>query len=430
MKYEDKLLSFIVKNKIKISEEDADLLSDILNSISERKINNSQNLNERISTIEIELDAFAILNTLWAKYKNEDFLVKGFEIAKKVNSFFNAGPWAAIKTYKQVRYRFGFKSGICVCDSNGILTFISKGQTVRIQTKNLILSEFGQELEIGKDFLKIKGLVVSINSLEKDFFLEFLDCLKEEYTRLKELLFIFFNEILEFEKSKIIDENLFVAAKNDLIQFFDKDGNGTIDVIEGADDFLTLFKKHQKAIIEIDKDYIQKFVKTSNYLKTKRRNIQTIFENFQQADTHEDLENRVGILKNDIHTYEVLLMHSLNMIMTLVNEDMITFYEIYESFDKLNVFNSNWENEVSGKLSDIGDGLNQLIYSVNKMNQDIVQELSYLSYITETSFQELQSSVSAELSSINSSIQFGNLLSGIQTYQLHKINKRGDNLLK
>ena len=117
------------------------------------------------------------------------------------------------------------------------------------------------------------------------------------------------------------------------------------------------------------------------------------------------------------------------MIMTLVNEDMITFYEIYESFDKLNVFNSNWENEVSGKLSDIGDGLNQLIYSVNKMNQDIVQELSYLSYTTEASFQELQSSVSAELSSINSSIQFGNLLSGIQTYQLHKINKRGDNHL-
>lgn len=269
---------------------------------------------------------------------------------------------------------------------------------------------------------------IEINSEEERIFLEKIingldELLKIEQENLKQ------KAILEIKRKEEVAADL-VLKKDSILTEFDKDGNGTIDVIEGADDFLTLFKKYQKAIIEIDKDYIQKFVKTSNYLKTKRRNIQSIFENFQQADTHEDLENRVGILKNDIHTYEVLLMHSLNMIMTLVNEDMITFYEIYESLDKLNVFNSNWENEVSGKLSDIGDGLNQLIYSVNKMNQDIVQELSYLSYTTEASFQELQSSVSAELSSINSSIQFGNLLSGIQTYQLHKINKRGDNLLK
>jgi hypothetical protein len=36
---------------------------------------------------------------------------------------------------------------------------------------------------------------------------------------------------------------------------------------------------------------------------------------------------------------------------------MITFYEIYETFDQLGVFNSNWENEVSNKLSEIGDGI-------------------------------------------------------------------------
>ena len=48
------------------------------------------------------------------------------------------------------------------------------------------------------------------------------------------------------------------------------------------------------------------------------------------------------------------------MVGALVSEDLITFYEIYESFDKLGMFNSNWENEVSKKLQNIGEKLDIL----------------------------------------------------------------------
>ena len=142
------------------------------------------------------------------------------------------------------------------------------------------------------------------------------------------------------------------------------------------------------------------------------------------------VENFSNILKNNINTYESLLLHSITMIISLVEEDLITFYEIYEMFDKLNVFNSNWENEVSQKLTDIGDGLVDLMYSIQKMEVKITNELNNLSYITQESFSMLNKNVTEELKSIDSSIKFNNLLTGISTYQLYKINKQTKGLLK
>ena len=107
------------------------------------------------------------------------------------------------------------------------------------------------------------------------------------------------------------------------------------------------------------------------------------------------------------------------MITSLVNDDMIIFYEIHDSFDKLNMFNSNWENEVSNKLTDIGSGIQKLIYSLNQMEVSIVGELGNLSYAT----QELNDSVTKELSEVQSSINTNNLLTTVQTYQMYKVNK-------
>jgi len=111
------------------------------------------------------------------------------------------------------------------------------------------------------------------------------------------------------------------------------------------------------------------------------------------------------------------------MIGALVNEDLITFYEIYESFDKLGIYNSNWENEVSEKLANIEDKFDDLMYSIYQMESNIVNEISNLSYITQESFKELNLSVTSQLKEVESSINTNNLLSAIQTYQLYKINK-------
>ena len=246
-----------------------------------------------------------------------------------------------------------------------------------------------------------------------------------EYDKLEPVLEFLNDIILDFKQS--IDK-----TKNEInseIKSLDKDNNGIIDIIEGNDDFMSLFKKHQKKIVEFDKQYIQHFVKLSIYLKTKRENIQNIFTTIKESSDLTDMENLLGILKNQIHTYELLLFHSLNMITSVIEDDLITFYEIYESFDKLNMFNSNWENEVSQQLTNIEDGLSSLMYSINSMERNILGGLKELSYVTQEGFSELEKSVTRELTSINSSINFNNLLTGISTYQLYKINKQTKGLI-
>ena len=235
-------------------------------------------------------------------------------------------------------------------------------------------------------------------------------------------------ERLEKEKEKNRLESL-KKSQTSLLQEFDKDGNGVVDAIEGVDDFMILFKKHQKKIIDVDKQYIQNFVKVSNYLKTKRQNIQDIFSSIKNTENQLQLNENVGILKNQIHTYELLLFHSLNMIISIVKEDLIIFYEIYESFDKLNMFSSNWENEVAQQLENIEDGFSELMHSIDFMGRNIVSGLNQLTYVTQEGFSDLERSVTKELHSIDSSIKFNNLLTGISTYQLYKINKQTKPLL-
>ena len=52
-----------------------------------------------------------------------------------------------------------------------------------------------------------------------------------------------------------------------------------------------------------------------------------------------------------------------------------------------------------------------------------MSELNNLSYVTQESFEELNNSVINQLKEVESSINTNDLLTGIQAYQLYKINK-------
>tara|TARA_Y100001935_G_scaffold231821_1_gene213147 strand:+ start:348 stop:1493 length:1146 start_codon:yes stop_codon:yes gene_type:complete len=369
-----------------------------------------------------------ILLSLFEKYKNEPWVLSQGEINDKIFSFFS-GKWDN-PLFKISTHKIGLKSGITIDEFNTVHFLVDHDRHVnrRLSTLN----------EINEIFQIHDSTRIKINYVWTD---RYLIMSEPEIKFLQEFLQEFNNEvdrkIKSIEKSKRDDEKKekervksLKKSQNSLLKEFDKDGNGVIDVIEGDDDFMKLFKKHQKKIIELDRDFVQKFVKISNYLKTKRKNIQDVFSSIKNTENKSQLDNNVGVLKNQIHTYELLLFHSINMITSAVDDDLIVFYEIYESFDKLNMFNSNWENEVSQKLINIGEGLSELMSSINSMERNIVSGLNELSYVTQEGFYELGNSVTRELKNIGSSIDFNNLLTGISTYQLYKINKQTKGLIE
>lgn len=243
------------------------------------------------------------------------------------------------------------------------------------------------------------------------------------------------------ERKKVLQEGV-----TKFINEFDSDKDGIIDFNQGGDDFMNLLKKHQKTIIQVDQNHITKLIQVSNYLKTKRGNIQTQFEKIKNSRNSKQLNEFTGILKNQIDTFNLLNYNSLIIIISLVEGDLITFNEIYLTFDKLNIFNSNWENQVSDKLNNIDSKLDEVIYSINKMELSIVNEILGMSIMNQVqmnrlnknvkegnmmideNLSRLNSSLSSNLKSIDSTLKVGNLISTINTYQNYKINKNTKSL--
>ena len=253
-----------------------------------------------------------------------------------------------------------------------------------------------------------------------------------ELVKVEKIVYLFnhitsHNDLVSLESSYLNHRNELLNKRSSLIQELDVDGNGIIDISEN-NDFSKLLKIKQKLIVELEKsegnNYIQNFVKLSKYLKTKSENIQTLFEIISNDSkiSNEYYEEYVGVLKNQINTYNMMLITSLNMVISFCNDDRITFYEIYETFDKLNVFSSNHEREISMGLKNIESKLDEVVQSIYQMEMNICSELYNLQFITEDISDSL-SGLSDGLSEINSSIQTNNLLTGIQTYQMYKINK-------
>tara|TARA_B100000886_G_C20394618_1_gene479775 strand:- start:55 stop:1341 length:1287 start_codon:yes stop_codon:yes gene_type:complete len=419
-----------------------------------------------------------ILENIYNKYKNESWILNEKDIQKKVSGWFQTNKKFRISIFyndgylggnyfEKCTFRFGLECGIVFCvfpdkieillvgdsyykniysvnnrtlrevtfEEDGVKNDVWGLRDIQYFIDNTVIIRGDSELkdmEMNTKFNKSMtnywfnndkiyldndpfGLKNEIGKTQFDINIDLKDY---EYKLLTEL----FNDLKNF-KEKTIDNK-----RVPLLKYFDKDSNGIVDVLDGGDDFMKIVKKHQKKIIKEDKKHIQEFVKLSNYLKTKRENIQKIFNSFNDVSEISELEEYSGLLKDQIHVYELFLLHSLSMVTSLVDDDLITFYEIYECFDKLNIFNSNWENEVSNKLQDIGDGIHNLIYSIEEMEKNIVSEISNLTYVTEKSFKKLNLSITRELETVQSLIRFNNLVSVIQTYQMYKVNKNTKSL--
>ena len=347
----------------------------------------------------------------YQEHKN-DVLSKD-EIISMSNSMYSLFPYG---TYNKGRVKeisenqnilFGLKSGLLFTDQKCYYFFIAgTSHSVTELAYSELLSIrfekklFGEKL-IFKNFQEgFKKFEIELFKKLKNIAEECEGIIKQERQKEIEIANALALRNEEIRVDKLSQNQLVILTQ------LDANNDGEVDLIEN--DFNKLFSKNQKRVMDMDKNYIHQFVKVSNFIKTKKQNTQKIFESIRDTSSQEELEERVALLKNQIHSYELLVFHSINMIGALVSEDLITFYEIYESFDKLAMFNSNWENEVSEKLTNIGDKLDDLMYSIYNMEQNIVSELSHLSYVTQESFEDLSRSVTSQLKEVESSINTNN----------------------
>ena len=210
----------------------------------------------------------------------------------------------------------------------------------------------------------------------------------------------------------------------ELTSELDLNSDDTIDVIQHENEFFNLLKSNQSIILEMEKsegkDYTKQFVKLSNFLVEKEKNLQSIFKRISDIKEYENFEAFKSNLIDQIQFYNILRLNSLQMISSFIDDDRITFYMIYEKLDKLGVWNTNFENQFLIKMDLLNSNINRLISEIKDMSQSINSSISELIFITN----ENTDSVTKKLKEIGSKLDTSNLLNTINTYQNFKTNQR------
>ena len=251
--------------------------------------------------------------------------------------------------------------------------------------------------------------------------------LVELYNELNDFVLDFSRDIklsIDRENEIKLNEKIQTNQKvnNLILEEFDKDQNGELDILDCDDVLLDIVEKNQDTIVEIDFKLIKSFVSLNNYIKIKKSNLKRIFKILQGVEENSQLEIVLEVLRMSIKNYDLLVIHSTNMVVSVLTKDMISYYEIYETFDNLGVFESNWEKEISrkitsidSKLTDVISSLKQVCNSIYSMEKTISNDMKNLTYYSRKSYDTLNSSVKEELRSINNGIKLNNTLTLFDT---------------
>ena len=187
---------------------------------------------------------------------------------------------------------------------------------------------------------------------------------------------------------------------------------------------------------EFNSNFIHDFIKVINFVRSSMDSYVSM-NRFIVRDLESKIKNKEFLLPSQVKKLIVsqkkfislnssITFGLIEMIRSIIHNDRIRFYEIYEKFDKLRIFNSQHQNDVVDSLNSINKNLVDLNTKIENLTQTIESlgnEL--LSSINELQFEvsSLNDNVSSQLQGISSKLDVSNLLKMVQTYQLYQINK-------
>jgi len=231
--------------------------------------------------------------------------------------------------------------------------------------------------------------------------------------------------------------------------------------ISHPDEIRNLILKNQGKISAVERKYILEFLKLNKYLSNQKDLIFQSIELLKLQEELSDIDSWTDVIKNQIGSYNVIYLNAVTLIVCLCENELVVFYELYETFDDLGVFKTNYEKEVLESLNTIGSNINNLnknivhklmlienqlknisqginelnstmqqnIQAINNLEDSIVSSFKSLETSIGNNFNQLSQNISGHLSKIESGIAYNNLISTVSAYQLYRINKQTKPLL-
>ena len=182
------------------------------------------------------------------------------------------------------------------------------------------------------------------------------------------------NKDLELDKSNLINYNSLVELKNK----YDKDDNLILDIIESTH-VDKLVNKHQLKIRKIEKSesksYIPDLVKINLFLNDYQKGIENEFKKIQNTVEVLGYQDHINVFLRDIEFYRLLISTLIIMIDHLVNDNLMGYYKIRDMFDKLSIFETNYEKKLISELVGVRTLTQELIDVTYESQQVISSQL-------------------------------------------------------
>ena len=122
--------------------------------------------------------------------------------------------------------------------------------------------------------------------------------------------------------------------------------------------------------------------------------------------------------KNEVKRIGYLEAMANALLIFLIEDKQVKYFEILEVFDKLGALDSSWQKDIQNKIAGLNSRLDMVIDGLLNLNDSfniLIQR---------------SDNILSELQNIDSSIKTNNLLQAITAYQTYKINKNTKKLNK
>lgn len=160
---------------------------------------------------------------------------------------------------------------------------------------------------------------------------------------------------------------------------FDIDNNNRLDIAEttNVDKLLSL---KQKEIRDIEKaenrDYIKDLSKICIYLESFQNQLLSDYEEIQSStDSSTNIDPLIQDFKIEFKLYKTLISSLVLMISNILNDNQLAYYKLRDLFDRLSIFESNYEKKMISKLDNINETQKQLVNITESGKDEIVEAL-------------------------------------------------------
>lgn len=343
--------------------------------------------------------------------------------------------------HELIRKIFLKDSQILISSIDNKLDELYKNEEYLIEKRNKCDNEFNELLKIynslennntvGEEVERIKNKMIQ-NDQE-------LIQLKKDLSGVTKKITVFENE--KFEINRIYSEKNFQLFKNVYLKS---------PIIFQTN----IFEKYLQNIKVDNDEQILNLTRFNKFLneneKRYNENISVIFRKFEKGNVEKkDVDNFLKEKEMLITFYNSfhLMYHGL------LKNKMGVYMKIYLELESIGIFNTHFENQVLKNMYTINQHLNQLNETLNQVTKQLSKTNNYLEllnnhmYNLRISIDETNSNLdivnnnlfdisheiqnsnqllrnnNSLLSDIDSSFRFNNLLTGIQTYQMYRINQ-------